>query len=206
MVKFIQFLDKRYTDAEGGPAVAKDIISIQSLTGGELLTLHNLVASNLGRGSTRRFSDNEAARRRTWAILQAYNGEGGDEGHEAEAPTTEPVPAPPIVEKVKAAKTEKVKKEKKVKEPVEKKRRGPRFVFPAESEVKPVRADSARGKALAVLLRPEGATFDEVCKVTDWNEKRAYEGIRLLHYYSGYGLAEDVRDGVTYIRAHTGKK
>lgn len=187
----IKFLQDTYAPSKT-PAEPNATKYLDQMSGPELLSLHNLVASNLGKGGTKRFSDNEAARRRTWAILQEYD-QANDEtlGQDTPAPAPTPTPAP-------APTTPKAK--------VERKKRGMRFVFPAESEQKPVREDSARGKALAVLTRKGGGTFAEVQAATGWNEKQAYEGIRLLHYYSGYGLAQEERDGQTFIIAHTGKK
>jgi|GEM_PF-2530309 hypothetical protein len=200
----IKFLHKVYVPTLDGltgedlkNAQFQEAQPLDKMSGPELLSLHNLVASNLGRTGTKRFSDNTAAQRRTWAILQEYDNDGPAEAptepEKAPAPAPTPTPAPP--------------KDEGKKQP--QKKRGMRFVFPAESEVKPVRADSARGKALALLSQKGGATFAEVQKATGWNEKQAYEGIRLLHYYSGYGLAQT--DGpfdpdATKIWVHTGKK
>lgn len=187
----IKFLQHTYAQSRTAADNGADKF-IDQMTGPELLSLHNLVASNLGKGTTKRFSDTEAARRRTWAILQEYDKADQDDlgqGDKTETPAPTPAPTPS---------TPKAK--------VERKKRGMRFVFPAESEQKPVREDSARGKALAVLTRKGGGTFAEVQAATGWSEKQAYEGIRLLHYYSGYGLAQEERGGETYITAHTGKK
>lgn len=46
---------------------------LAELSGAQLLELHNLVSSNLGRGRVKRFSDTRAAVRRTWAILEEYD-------------------------------------------------------------------------------------------------------------------------------------
>lgn len=158
--------------------------ALDEMTGPELKSLHNLVASNLGEPEVRRFSDNKAAVKRTQAILERYAaGDKADAGKPAAAPAPKPA-TPPAGKK-------------------ERKKRGMRFVFPAEKEIKPVREGTARAKALAVLTQANGGTFEEVQKATGWNEKQAYEGIRLLHYYSGYGLKEKAAaDGKVYITAH----
>ncbi len=143
-----------------GPGLPEDTRVIETMDGAELKSLHNLVASNIGASPVNRFSDTTTARKRTWAILERYAESGPVDGGK---PT---------------------------KSDGEKTRRGMRFVFPAEDAVKPVREESARGRALKLLRREGGATFNEIMKVTGWNEKQAYEGIRLVHYYSGYGLAQ----------------
>ena len=192
----IKFANKLYALTQPvGVATGVAPIVLENLQPSELLSIHNLIASNIGSGSTKRFADKSSAIRRTWAKLQEYQAwVEADEGGEPKQPET-PAPTPPAPPAPPEPKPT-----------VERKKRGMRFVFPAESEQKPVRADSARGKALALLQRKDGATFEEVQQVTGWNEKQAYEGIRLIHYYSGYGLAEDVKGDKTFIRAHTGKK
>lgn len=52
---------------------------LSGMNGGQLLELYNLVSSNLGRGRVKRFSDNKAAIRRTWAILQEYDAQPDDD-------------------------------------------------------------------------------------------------------------------------------
>jgi hypothetical protein len=175
----VKFLAKTYA-LEVAPNAPQDAVVLSSMSGAELLGLHNLVASNLGRGAVKRFSDTETARRRTWAILDQYakTDELGSEDpakDDAAQETAEAAPEEPKAKKPKAPK----------------KARGPRYVFAADDTIKPVKPNTARGKALELLLRPEGATQTEVEAVTGWNKKQAYEGIRLIHYYSGYGLRQD---------------
>ena len=186
----IKFLQSVYALAPAVGVVADKFL--EQMTGPELLSLHNLVASNLGRTGTKRFSDTKSAIRRTWAILEEYA--------QADDTTTQSAPPAPKPEA-----PDKPKREPRAKP--EPKGRGRRFVFAPEAEIKPVRADSARGRALAILTREGGATFEEVMKATGWNEKRAYEGIRLLHYYSGYGLRQTTdAAGKTLIEAYARKK
>lgn len=170
--------------------------AIELMTATELLPVYNTAASALEQRRVNKFADTETARKRTWAKLVEWDEHDFDSAvvktkddvptpAPAPAPTPEPAPAP------------------------ERKKRGMRFVFPAEDTIKPVRADSARGKALAVLSKDGGGTFAEVQKATGWSEKAAYEGIRLLHYYSGYGLghAGDAIDpDTTKIRVFTKSK
>lgn len=201
-MKIVTFLGKSYS-LDPAPPGAPDPkpIAINLLSASELLTIYNLVASNLGKTPTNRFADSSSARRRTWALLEEFDtvvaqeredlermqGDGKDEtgsGPTYTAPEPE-APKPPPTPKV------------------ERKKRGMRFVFPAEDKVKPVRPESARGKALAVLQREGGGTFKDVQDATGWNEKQAYEGIRLLHYYTGYGMRERKEGDETYITVFT---
>ena len=66
------FANVTYTPAAVDQTMPKGTVSLLNRTGPELATLHNLVASNLGRQSTARFKDNKAAVKRTWAMLEAY--------------------------------------------------------------------------------------------------------------------------------------
>jgi hypothetical protein len=66
-----------------------------------------------------------------------------------------------------------------------------RFDWPPRGEVKKHRVGTKRAKALALLLRPEGATLEEVQETCGWDAANAYEGIKLLHGYLGYGVRED---------------
>lgn len=172
----VQFLQNAYS-----------LSDLEAMTGPELVSLYSLVAENMGRRAVSRFSDRATALKRTWGILQEYDTQPEEAGEEVQEPVVEeavPVPSPKPKREVK--------------------KRGMRFVFPAEDEQKAIKPNSARGRALAVLQREGGATFAQVQEATGWNEKRAYEGIRLIHYYSGYGLRQEERDGEIYIVAHTG--
>jgi len=66
------FANVTYTPAAVDQTMPKGTVSLLNRTGPELATLHNLVASNLGKQSTARFKDNKAAVKRTWAMLEAY--------------------------------------------------------------------------------------------------------------------------------------
>lgn len=65
------------------------------------------------------------------------------------------------------------------------------FRLPVEKTIKTHRPNTKRAKLIEMLSRPQGATFDELRKATNWKKKDCYEGIRLLHYNLGYGLATD---------------
>jgi hypothetical protein len=190
MIKFLQHTyAQTRTAADNGADKFLD-----QMTGPELLSLHNLVASNLGKGSTKRFADTKTALRRTWAILEEYQATDvgtvdQPEGDRADFARREAEYERAVDPKPK----------------VERKKRGMRFVFAPEDEVRQAREGTARAKALAILRRDEGATFEEVSAVTGWTEKQTYEGIRIVHYYLGWGLRETVVDGKTRIHAYSKK-
>ena len=67
----ITFLGKNYGQANI-PNAAQQPIIIGGLSGPALVTLHNLVSSNLGQGAVKRFSSLDKAINRTWAKLVEY--------------------------------------------------------------------------------------------------------------------------------------
>ena len=86
--------------------------------------------------------------------------------------------------------------------PVEKKARksrGFRFKFCKCDTIKEVKGSSKRFALLQLLKQEGGATFEECMAETGWNHKDCYEGIRLLHYYVGYGLNMDETTGKIWI-------
>ena len=86
--------------------------------------------------------------------------------------------------------------------PVEKKARksrGFRFKFCKRDTIKEVKEGSKRYALLQLLKQEGGATFEECMAETGWNRKDCYEGIRLLHYYVGYGLNMDETTGKIWI-------
>lgn len=197
-IRTVTFANVLYSLSPAGPGHPDPKPRAIELMGAtELVPIYNLVASNLGQRPVNKFADAATARKRTWAKLVEY-----DE-HDFDAEGGEARPEP-VDEKLKP-KAEPVDEKPKA----ERKKRGMRFVFPAEDTIKPIRPDSARGKALAVLSQSGGGTFAEVQAATGWNEKRAYEGIRLLHYYSGYGLGhagDTIDPETTKIRVFTKSK
>lgn len=68
----ITFASKTYAQAYSAGAPNPKPICIELLGAGELLSLYNLVAANLGQGRVKRFSDTASARKRTWAKLVEY--------------------------------------------------------------------------------------------------------------------------------------
>lgn len=162
-----------------------------TMSGPELVKAHNLAAEKAGTEPTKRFSDKVSAVKRTWAVLQKVAEVAPETVKEAKP---EPEPEAP---KVKAKAEPKAPKEKKVGKP-----RGKRFVFPQLSgldEPKPVREGTHRHTLVQLMSRREGATFEELLEAT-WAKEKAmdpaiqsktcYEAIRLIHYYTGYGMRQ----------------
>lgn len=112
----------------------------------------------------------------------------------APSPALEEAPAPAAEEAPSAAPAAE-------KAPKERKARGFRFKFMKRDEIKKVKEGSKRAVLLDLLKREGGATFDECMAATGWNRKDCYEGIRLLHYYVGYGLNQDEKTGKIWVVA-----
>ena len=145
--------------------------SLSALPTSQLADLYNRVCELLEDGRTvNRFADKAVAVRRTWGQLISLKALNDTNKEEAKKATPKP-------------KGERPKRQPKP--------RGMRFVFPLGDEIKPVREGTNRAKLVELLSRPEGASFEECQKATGWSKKDCYEGIRLLHYYVGYGLRQD---------------
>ena len=69
--------------------------------------------------------------------------------------------------------------------------RKPMNWVPTKAEVRKHRQKTKRAKAIELLTRPEGATFEDIKRECSWNDVQAYEGIKLLHAYLGYGIKEE---------------
>lgn len=72
----------------------------------------------------------------------------------------------------------------------ERKARNRRFVFKKDSTLKPPREGTKRHDLLQLLRQESGATEVEIQQTIGWTDKQAYEGIRLMHFAHGYGLAQ----------------
>lgn len=168
-----------------------------TMSGPELVKAHNLAASKAGVEPTKRFSDKVSAVKRTWAVLQKVADVAPETVQEVKEPVVEKPKAAPAPAPEKKAKEPKPPKEKKVGKP-----RGKRFVFPQLSgldEPKPVREGTHRHTLVQLMSRREGATFEELLAATWAKEKEmdpaiqsktCYEAIRLIHYYTGYGMRQ----------------
>lgn len=142
----------------------------QAMTKSAINKIYNDVALSLGMKTVKRFSDKAVAIKRTRKLLV-------DAGQEPSA-VIPPEHANP-------------KKRQKV------------FRYPPESEIRVTREGYLRNKAQMLLLG--GATFDEIIQMINEHdvmrgvlphdaEKRAYELIRSLHRYCGWGLKEEVQE------------
>lgn len=63
------------------------------------------------------------------------------------------------------------------------------------SEIKKFREGTKRATVIGMLVNEGGATFAEVMEATGWDHKTAYEGVRLINLYVGYGLRTDAETG-----------
>lgn len=197
------------------------VVALSDMSGPDLLGLFNLVTERMGGKRVNKFADKQTAVKRTWAALEAHTNymaklaeEESDVETQTETQTTAKAQAKAAkqAEKEAAAQAKAEEKARKAAEreaakaakpPVERKKRGRRFVFPALSVIKTAREGSKRALAIRLLTREEGAKFEDIQAATGWNDKDAYEGIRLVHYYVGYGMAQD-EDGT--IRIFTDNK
>lgn len=145
---------------------------LTKLTTAELAKVYNEAARVLGAKPVKRFSDKTAALRRTQEIVAKL-----------------PKPTPGKQQR---------------------KKRGMRFAFPFHgiANLRTIQRDeSLRGRVRDLLKK--GAFFTDVVKEVEafdkdrgstpgHVERRAYEVVRLLHYYVGYGLRQD-EDGKIFI-------
>lgn len=196
-MKTVEFNNKLYV-VEPGVGVPSDAINPEDLSGPEQVELFNLLGSNLGIDKrVNKFSDRKKGAARIIDRLKTW----GDE-EEIEEATAAPEP--------KAAPAPKAKPAPKKKEASERKKRGMRFVFPFNGDLRTLRnMDTLRGQCVTLLK--EGATFKEVEELVvrfdqDRNkkpehvERRAYELVRIMHYYVGYGISHDMETGI--IKLH----
>lgn len=190
----IKFLGKTYAQTQT-PAERGADLFLDQLTGPQLVELHNLVRSNLGLSTTKRFADTKTAIKRTWSALEQYDQANDESLGKGQVELSE---ADKRQVKDEAESRQGEKKPRKL--------RGMRFVFPAGDEIKPVRPGTHRAKLVELFSTKPGATFDEALAAT-WGAKKdmdpevakktCYEGIRLLHYYVGYGMKQDADGRIT---------
>ena len=62
------------------------------------------------------------------------------------------------------------------------------FNMAPQTELKKFREGTKRAKVIELMTRDGGATFSELMLATGWDDKTAYEGVRLVNLYVGYGL------------------
>ncbi len=167
----------------------------------DLVDTYNGLMEQTGGKAIKKFKDKATAVKRVWAaatkVAEAEAPDAGDDETE--------VPGASEPKKAKA----------KAETPKERKAREKHFVFPFDEELYKQRGtprkDSLRDKALRKLNRKTGASLTEIeTLVNEFDagrgkapfnvERRAYELVRLVHYYMGYGLSQDGNR----IHAHTG--
>ena len=176
--------------------------AVENLSGSELVAEYNRAATIIGANIVRKFSDRTTGVRRTQKMQDAA-AQAVVELKPKAAPKLKADPKPKA--KAKAAPKAKAKAAPKPKaEKTAAMRRGMRFVFPyhGDASLSSIqREDSLRGRAIA-KLKGDGATYEDIVGVVKQFdadrghgpgnvERRAYELIRLLHYYVGYGLRQD---------------
>jgi len=76
--------------------------------------------------------------------------------------------------------------------------------FPVKDLIKKHRPGTRRATTVDMLSRKNGATVQEVMDAINWDYKTAYEGIKLLHVYTGYGLQEDANGRIRLLGTPTG--
>lgn len=91
----------------------------------------------------------------------------------------------------------------------ERKPRGMNFNFPPGPVQKPIREGTDRAIIFKLMSREKGASFEEMLEATSWGnnpkwdddrkKRNVYEAIRLLHFYSGYGLEQDEKGNIHII-------
>lgn len=69
------------------------------------------------------------------------------------------------------------------------------FNMAPKSEVKTPRGGTKRATVVHLVTREGGATLEEIMQETGWEKKTAYEGVRLVNQYVGYGLRTDPESG-----------
>lgn len=173
----------------------KSEADLNRLSAAQLVETHNRYSEK----KTERFSDRKAGVRRTWAALQAFVDGGGafDLGHfePSEEELAKQKPRQEIQEAKKPLELDeppappKPKKADKGEGETRGRPRGFSFRFPLGRDgAKPPKEGSKRFAVLQLLLKPKGATFEEVQDASGWKRTDAYEGIRLLHFANGYRL------------------
>lgn len=74
------------------------------------------------------------------------------------------------------------------------------FVFEPKKVIKEHKPNTKRAKVIELCSAPGGATFEQIMAATEWDERTAYEGIRLLNGWVGYGLRESGDGRITIYK------
>lgn len=177
----------------------------------ELVDQYNKASARLGDKPVKKFADRETAIRRTREQLikfvRSIDEKLADSVVDNTTTLEDAVRHVATQPAKKAAKPAKAKAEKPAKKAAatERKVRQKHFVFKPLDEIRVPKADTLRGRAVALLKG--GATLEEIEKLVKTFDKdrkkdqknverRAYELVRLIHYYLGYGLKQE--DGLIF--------
>lgn len=152
-----------------------------SLKTADLLALYNKLTGK----KTTKFASRDKGEGQVWAAIKAAPAEAATSNKEAAAkPAVKDAP----------------KSEPKAKAPRAKRQRSYKFNYEPDAEVQGHREGTKRAKVIELLSRPAGANFQEVRDATSWDEKTAYDGIRLIHTYLGYGLKTAENGNIHLVR------
>ncbi len=174
-------------------------MTLVSLTRAQLLHIYNRVATRLGLPMLKTFRDHNTAVSRAEGVLRRADNSTKERTVEGTVMMEPEAQETPMVEEVAVKRKGGRKKGTRVKG---------RFNLPLQSEVRSIRPGTLRYQA-AELLK-SGATFeqiedlvrnfdDEREKTSETVSRRAYEVVRLLHTFIGYGLREDDNGVITLV-------
>ena len=135
---------------------------LKGMSAQALVTLHNKLAPK----PVNRFSDRKTAERRVWALGTK----------EAASPSPE------------ASQPKKPRATAEKKQPSSGGVRLKTFRLAPRDDKHEPREGTKRAETLRLLSRENGAKFSEIQEKIGWDEKTAYEGIRLINVQCGYGL------------------
>lgn len=152
---------------------------IKNASTNDLLETYNAITGE----ELKKFRDRATAERRTWAMINRLA-----PGEDVSKPST------------KAKVVEKVIPKKAVAAPVTKAKRTMRFCFAPhnKSDLKEPRKTSLRGQLFDLFKErgERGLLFSEVqAKFPHWKKTDVYEGIRLIHFTTGYGMWSNEESG-----------
>lgn len=167
-------------------------MNLSRMNASEILAIYNTAALKLGRTQVKRFSDLKTAIRRTTEILKPIDELDG-------VPVTTPPSLAPV------------KPELKLTPPPSKRARVKGFNFPAREHIKRLNKGTLRERIATLLL--QGATIGQVRDlIVAYDKERglvprdslklgvdAYEHVRNLHLYVGYGMVEDTDGVITLV-------
>lgn len=174
--------------------------SLETFKTAELVDQYNKASARLGDKPVKKFADRETAIRRTREQLIKFVRSIDEKLADSVLDNTTT-----LEDAVRHVATQPAKKPAKAKATTERKVRQKHFVFKPLEEIRVPKADTLRGRAVALLK--DGATLEEIEKLVKTFDKdrkkdqinverRAYELVRLIHYYLGYGLKQE--DGKIY--------